>query len=170
MLCLPTIVVLTNIGVSEFVGKNHTATQSSFNEPCSPLGNSTGFDSGFKPVTAGDLIPQLFNITVSDTAPIWVRYTLILAISRQLTLSVPLQVYCRQSNPMSHCGAGMVFSVNAVETGANNFNNFQAKAMQQNGSTNSTTATQSGSALTQHPSVFVGLVSAFFTIFWASSF
>jgi hypothetical protein len=61
----------------EFLAKNHTATQSSFANPCRPLGDTTsttGFDSGFEPVTQGDLIPQLFNITVSDTAPIWVRH------------------------------------------------------------------------------------------------
>lgn len=70
---------------------------------------------------------------------------------------------------MSHCGAGMVFSVNAVESGANNFNNFQTKAMQQNGSSNSTTTTSTGSAAMQHPSVPFGLLSAFLAMIWASS-
>ncbi|PBK87554.1 Cupredoxin [Armillaria gallica] len=71
-----------------FMQKNHTATQSTLANPCSPIEN--GFDSGFVPVadttTSGFPVAEL---TISDTNPIW--------------------VYCRQAN---HCQQGMVFAVN----------------------------------------------------------
>ncbi|PAV23312.1 hypothetical protein PNOK_0038000 [Pyrrhoderma noxium] len=109
----------------QFAAKNHTATQSSFGNPCRPLGDTSttgqvGFDSGFMPVSAGSSNLPEFTITVNDTAPIW--------------------VYCRQTG---HCGQGMVFSVNAIESGQNNFAAFQARAKQINGTS---TSTSSGSA------------------------
>ncbi|KAI0637403.1 Cupredoxin [Trametes polyzona] len=103
----------------KFVTKNHTATQSSFANPCSPLSESStsgqaGFDSGFMPVPASATDFPSFQVTVNDTAPIW--------------------VYCKQTNPASHCAAGMVFSANAIESGPNNFGAFQAKAKASGGS------------------------------------
>ncbi|KAF9265697.1 hypothetical protein L218DRAFT_957323 [Marasmius fiardii PR-910] len=100
----------------EFHPKAHGVTQSSFSNPCSPLTN--GFASGLKPVADENADKPVFQITVNDTAPIW--------------------GYCPQTNPMSHCGAGMVFSINAVESGPNNFANFQALAKR--------TATTTGSS------------------------
>ncbi|CDO72374.1 hypothetical protein BN946_scf184977.g73 [Trametes cinnabarina] len=103
----------------EFHQKNHTATQSSFNEPCVHLqdanGNVIGFDSGFMPVADNATDFPVFNVTVKDTAPIW--------------------VYCRQHKPdgSSHCGAGMVFAVNAVENSPRNFSAFKALAEKING-------------------------------------
>ncbi|KAI0329849.1 hypothetical protein GY45DRAFT_1324449 [Cubamyces sp. BRFM 1775] len=96
-----------------FAAKNHTATQSSFADPCSPLSETStsgqiGFDSGFRPVIANSSDLPSFTVKINDTAPIW--------------------VYCKQTNPASHCAAGMVFSINAVESGPNNFAAFQAKA------------------------------------------
>ncbi|THH19492.1 hypothetical protein EUX98_g8768 [Antrodiella citrinella] len=96
-----------------FMQKNHTATQSSFASPCSSLTETStsgqvGFDSGFMPVAANATNLPTFTIQVNDTAPIW--------------------TYCRQTNPVSHCASGMVFSANAVESSANSFEAFQAKA------------------------------------------
>jgi len=94
----------------QFMQKNHTATQSSFATPCQPLGQSstsglTGFDSGFMPVAAGATTFPTYTIQVNSTTPIW--------------------VYCRQAN---HCPSGMVFAVNAVESGPNNFEAFVSNA------------------------------------------
>jgi len=114
----------------EFRPKNHTVTQSSFNDPCRPLADTsktgqTGFNSGFNFFVAPDATSfPVFTIKINDTAPIW--------------------GYCQQSQPSSHCGAGMVFSINAVESGANNFANFQALAKRINGTaTAPTTSTSS---------------------------
>ncbi|KIY69999.1 Cupredoxin [Cylindrobasidium torrendii FP15055 ss-10] len=96
----------------EFHTKNHTVTQSSFNDPCRMLSETsttgaTGFDSGFKPVT-GSTFPT-FVVQVNDTKPIW--------------------GYCRQAN---HCGQGMAFAINAPSTG-NTFSAFLANAKRLNG-------------------------------------
>ncbi|KAH8831504.1 Cupredoxin [Flagelloscypha sp. PMI_526] len=102
----------------EFHPKNHTVTQSSFSAPCVPLEVSTGtpgFKSGFKPVADGETNFPTFQITINDTAPIW--------------------FYCGQTQPVSHCGSGMVGSINAVESGPNNFAAFQALAKRINGTT-----------------------------------
>ncbi|KAF5345699.1 hypothetical protein D9758_013047 [Tetrapyrgos nigripes] len=107
--------ISTSLGdtvIFEFHQKNHTVTQSNFNTPCTP--KDGGFTSGFRFV-APDVTSNFptFQITINDTAPIW--------------------GYCQQTQPASHCGAGMVFSINAVETGANNFAAFQALAIAQAG-------------------------------------
>lgn len=96
-----------------FRQKNHTATQSSFASPCAPLTQSStsgqvGFDSGFMPVGTSDTVFPSFTVTVNDTSPIW--------------------AFCRQTNPVSHCASGMVFAANAVESGPNTFEAFEAKA------------------------------------------
>ncbi|KAH9948106.1 Cupredoxin [Amylocystis lapponica] len=111
-----------------FLQTNHTVTQSSFGSPCAPLSQTStsgqaGFDSGFMPVAANASAsaPPTYTIQVNDTAPIW--------------------AFCRQTSPKSHCGAGMVFSVNAGADGAGSFAAFQARAVQLNG-----TGAASGSA------------------------
>lgn len=76
--------------VFEFRQKNHTVTQSSFEDPCRRL--EGGFDSDFQFVATdatGDF--PTFNYTVLDTAPVF--------------------AYCRQRLPASHCGQKMVLSV-----------------------------------------------------------
>ncbi|KAJ7052519.1 hypothetical protein C8F01DRAFT_1261672 [Mycena amicta] len=50
-----------------------------------------------------------FTITINDTTPIW--------------------GYCGQQGPPVHCTSGMVFSINAVESGPNNFAAFKHLAM-----------------------------------------
>ncbi|RPD81853.1 hypothetical protein L226DRAFT_450467 [Lentinus tigrinus ALCF2SS1-7] len=114
----------------EFHQKNHTATQSSFAAPCVRLKDATtgsviGVDSGFMPVDANATEFPVWNVTVNDTAPLW--------------------FYCRQHKPdgSSHCGAGMVFAVNAVEDSPRNFSAFKALATTLNG-TNATGATTTG--------------------------
>lgn len=109
----------------EFNQVNHTVTQSSFNTPCRALSltsttGAVGFDSGFNPVASGATTFPTYTITVNNTSPIW--------------------AYCRQAN---HCGQGMVFSINSVESGSNNFAAFQALAKQQNGTSSSTTSNTS---------------------------
>lgn len=106
---------------TEFAAKNHTATQSSFANPClAGLGAGVaGFDSGFQPVANGSLTFPTFNITVKDTNPIW--------------------AYCRQKVPISHCAAGMVFSANAPAVG-NTFDQFKANAIKSNGTSTLTGA------------------------------
>jgi len=106
--------------VFEFQTKNHTATQSSFADPCKKLNNATtgqvGFDSGFMPVAAGSTSFPTWNVTVNDTSPTW--------------------VYCKQTTPSSHCGAGMVLAINSDESSARSSSAFAALAKQINGTAN----------------------------------
>ncbi|ETW87309.1 hypothetical protein HETIRDRAFT_239588, partial [Heterobasidion irregulare TC 32-1] len=111
--------------VFEFHQKNHTATQSTFDAPCKKMDG--GFDSAFDFAVAANASSfPTFNVTVNDTAPIW--------------------VYCRQTNPADHCGAGMVFAVNSVESSQRNFAAFQALAEKLNGTSSSGTGSSSASA------------------------
>ncbi|KAJ7702267.1 Cupredoxin [Mycena rosella] len=110
-----------------FHEKNHTVTQSSFQNPCTPLSLTSttgqpGLNSGFMPVAANATLNPTFTIQINDTLPQW--------------------FFCSQSG---HCGSGMVFSVNAVETGPNNFAAFKAKAIQLNGTAASAPAPASAS-------------------------
>jgi len=113
----------------QFHPKNHTVTQSNFLNPCENLQKSTGvtgFDSGFNfAVTSNATTFPTFSIKVNDTAPIW--------------------GYCRQTG---HCSQGMVFAINAVESGPNNFEAFTALALAtaSNSSTNSSTTGTSSTA------------------------
>jgi len=104
-----------DVVVFEFHQKNHTVTQSSFADPCRPLNANgvTGFDSGFFPVADNATTFPTWNLTVNDTAPIW--------------------AYCRQTVPASHCGSGMVFAINAVESSDRNFTAYKNVAEALNG-------------------------------------
>jgi len=69
-----------------FKAKHHTATQSSFSSPCTPLAG--GFDSGFVPVPDDSPgVVGTYNVTSAD--PVW--------------------VFCKQGQ---HCRNAMVFAVN----------------------------------------------------------
>jgi len=114
-----------------FYAKNHTVTQSSFAQPCSPLSTTSqtgqvGFDSGFQFVAAGTAQAQLptYEITVNSTDPIW--------------------AYCKQAN---HCGSGMVFAANVDNSSTRNFAAFAsiAKNINGTGSANSTTGSNASS-------------------------
>ncbi|KDQ63605.1 hypothetical protein JAAARDRAFT_29626 [Jaapia argillacea MUCL 33604] len=122
-----------DVVVFEFHQKNHTVTQSSFADPCRPLTNATtnvadGFDSGFFPVSDNTTEFPTWNFTVTDTAPVW--------------------AYCRQKTPSSHCGAGMVFAINAVESSPRNFSAFLSLAEQLNGTAAAANAPSSAAAPT----------------------
>jgi len=79
----------------QFMGGNHTATTSTFDQPCQPASmfnpNVTGFHSGFIPAAASAAMGQIatYTIMVNDTKPIW--------------------VYCSQGK---HCEMGMVMVIN----------------------------------------------------------
>jgi len=112
----------------EFHPKNHTVTQSNFLKPCQPLADTSttgqvGFASGFEPVSANATTFPTFEIQINDTAPIW--------------------GYCGQ---VGHCGEGMVFSINAVADGPNNFTAFQTLAKEINGSSTSSSTSTSAAA------------------------
>lgn len=78
----------------QFHAGNHTVTQSTFDQPCQPIGmhsNITGFHSGFLPAAASastGMMPT-FTITINDTKPLW--------------------LYCAQGK---HCENGMVMVIN----------------------------------------------------------
>jgi plastocyanin len=128
----------------EFHQKNHTVTASSFDAPCRDLASSTGqigFDSAFQPVTDGAATFPTYTVQVNDTKPIW--------------------AFCKQGN---HCGQGMVFAANAVESGPKNFAAFQSLAKQLNGTGSSTqTPPYGGDArsviASVYPSVAIAAVS-----------
>lgn len=88
-----------------FNPKNHTVTQSSFENPCS--GIDGGFRTGFVPVPAGtNPLPTKDFVVPHGDKPLW--------------------FYCGQVN---HCSQGMVFSINAPHPPAHNsFEEFQRKA------------------------------------------
>jgi len=108
----------------QFQQKNHTVTQSTFANPCKSMASTstsgqTGFDSGFKPVADGATTFPTYTIQVNDTQPIW--------------------AFCAQAN---HCTSGMVFAVNTVESGPNNFDAYKNKAT----GASSSAATPSGTS------------------------
>jgi len=111
----------------QFQTKNHTATQSSFAQPCIPLADSSssgqvGFDTGFMPVSANATEFPTYTITINNTAPLW--------------------AFCRQTG---HCGAGMVFSANAPSSG-NTFATFKNNAIEQNGTASAAKSASSAGA------------------------
>jgi plastocyanin len=79
----------------QFVAGNHTVTQSTFDQPCSPIStimsNVTGFHSGYQPAAASQqsgMIPT-YTVMINDSKPIW--------------------LYCAQGK---HCQNGMVMVIN----------------------------------------------------------
>jgi len=125
--------ITANVGDTitfEFRAKNHTVTASSFAAPCVPLSQAssaeTFFDSGYQPVAAGATTFPTYTVTVKDAKPIW--------------------AFCAQGN---HCGAGMVFSANADETGARGFKAFQDLAKELNGTGADAPAAPANGALQQ---------------------
>ncbi|KAK1231103.1 hypothetical protein PQX77_005792 [Marasmius sp. AFHP31] len=84
-----------------FQAKNHSAVQSTFNDPCTS--KDGGLNSGFQFIEGE---PKTWEVTVNGTDPMW--------------------FYCSQTEGTDHCKAGMVFAVNPTET--NTFEAFQNKA------------------------------------------
>lgn len=98
------------------------------------------------------MVSSFHSMPVADNATTFPTYTI------QINDTNPIWAYCRQA---THCGQGMVFSVNAVEAGPNNFEAFQAKAIQLNGtSTTSSTATSSSSTSTSSSNAALGVTVA----------
>jgi plastocyanin len=76
----------------QFYPKNHTVTQSTFDNPCQPVAlnsNVTGINSGFLPVAADATMAPIYTIQINNTTPIW--------------------LYCAQAK---HCESGMVMVIN----------------------------------------------------------
>lgn len=71
----------------DFLEKNHTVTQSTFDTPC--IFNPAGVKSGFRPNPENIPGKETFTFNVTDTKPKW--------------------FYCAQAK---HCQAGMVFAIN----------------------------------------------------------
>ncbi|KAH7360049.1 hypothetical protein BKA66DRAFT_426385 [Pyrenochaeta sp. MPI-SDFR-AT-0127] len=94
-----------------FMQKNHTATQSTFADPCRK--KEGGLDSGFMPNPEGKA-GVTWNMTVETTEALW--------------------FYCKQQNGI-HCGKGMVFSINAATAGDKTMANFKQLAISTNGTT-----------------------------------
>jgi plastocyanin len=92
-----------------FMQKNHTATQSTFAEPCKK--KEGGMDSGFMPNPDGKA-GVTWNMTVETEEALW--------------------FYCKQQNGI-HCGKGMVFSINAATTGDKTMADFKNLAIGKNG-------------------------------------
>jgi len=103
----------------QFMQKNHTATQSTFAEPCKAMAG--GMDSGFMPNPDGKA-GVTWNMTVSTTDPLW--------------------FYCKQAQG-EHCGKGMVFSINAKVAGDKTMAQFKQLAIKTNGTTLKEAAIQS---------------------------
>ncbi|KAF2010516.1 hypothetical protein BU24DRAFT_320898, partial [Aaosphaeria arxii CBS 175.79] len=74
-----------------FLGRNHTLTQSSFEHPCR---NASLFDTGY----------EQFNPKNTSGA---------FVIDYLVETKEPQWFFCAQSSPTSHCHAGMVFSLNS---------------------------------------------------------
>jgi len=95
----------------QFQSKNHTVTQSTFDQPC--VKKADGVDSGFLPVAPNATQFSEWSFTiVNETAPMW--------------------FYCAQGQ---HCKGGMVFALNP--TAERTFDAFKATAM---GSSTNTSA------------------------------
>ncbi|CAE6373571.1 unnamed protein product [Rhizoctonia solani] len=86
----------------EFQPKNHTVTESSFNQPCNRIDG--GFRTGFVPVSPDTKHFPTKVFKVTDKKPHW--------------------FYCGQTD---HCPAGMVFAVNPPHKG-NTFHMFKEAA------------------------------------------
>ncbi|TFY58579.1 hypothetical protein EVJ58_g6328 [Rhodofomes roseus] len=124
-----------------FMHANHTATQSSFSDPCTSLTETStsgqiGFDSGFMPVANGTSDYPTYTVEVNNTDPMW--------------------VYCKQTNPQDHCAAGMVFSLNAVASGLEDYSAFVDAAKQSN-ATSATSHSGSSRSITSARNAGVAL-------------
>lgn len=96
----------------QFHAGNHTVTQSTFPQPCQPVGmnsNVTGFHSGFMPVAASasqGMLPT-YTIRINDTRPLW--------------------IYCATG---PHCQRGMVMVLNEPNDGVRTLAAYKAAAAQ----------------------------------------
>ncbi|OBT40801.1 hypothetical protein VE00_08924 [Pseudogymnoascus sp. WSF 3629] len=82
----------------------HSVNQSTFESPCAPLANGTGFWSGAF-TTASGQNANVFTLTVNDTNPIW--------------------FFC--ATP-SHCETGMAGVINPSSNGSESLDQYKANA------------------------------------------
>jgi plastocyanin len=126
-----------------FNPSNHSATQSTFANPCRPMAN--GSDSGFMPANGANA-DQAPNVTVliNSTDPVWFfcRQTGYASIP---VFGFPFRRFCLLCLPptCSHCLQGMVFAVNP--TANMTFDAFQAAARASNSGSGPSTSGSSGS-------------------------
>ncbi|KAG8773169.1 hypothetical protein FRC15_002226 [Serendipita sp. 397] len=121
-----------------FQQKNHSVVQTSFNQVCSPL-----LSDQSKPVFATQFHPVANDQTTDFPTEV---YTVTDA-------SKPLWFYCSQK---SHCGKGMIFSINCPTTGDNSLDAFRNRALaigQQEAAASSSAAAWSA---TMTPDVYAG--------------
>lgn len=98
-----------NIGdriLFDFRSVNHTLTQSSLENPCSPIHQ---FDTGLGQFNPGGRNDLSVILTVNTPSPRW--------------------YFCQQSSPSSHCHAGMIFAINPGEK----MNGFRQNAKKERG-------------------------------------
>jgi hypothetical protein len=97
----------------QFMGGNHTVTQSTFDNPCIPISmvntSVVGFHSGFFPTqqAAGQSMVLAWNLLINDTRPMW--------------------LYCAQGR---HCqsGMGMVINENPAANQSRTLTNYLSLA------------------------------------------
>ncbi|CAN8104255.1 unnamed protein product [Discula destructiva] len=104
--------VVANVGDVvewQFLPKNHSVAQSSFAVPCIPDADvPVSFFSGFQPTAAGEIqAPNVFQIVVEDTNPIW--------------------YYCAQTTG-GHCQKGMAGVINQNFNSPNTLTAYKNKA------------------------------------------
>jgi len=135
----------------EFHDKNHTVTQSTFADPCTPFKNATtgeaGLNSGYQAVAAGATQFPVWTIQIADATPLW--------------------MFCLQGK---HCANGMVFSINANESSDKSYAAYKARAQAtltqtntSSGAAPSSTSAPNGASrvvLTSVPLALVGLAAA----------
>ncbi|CAG7845996.1 SubName: Full=Uncharacterized protein {ECO:0000313/EMBL:CCA69287.1} [Serendipita indica DSM 11827] len=93
-----------------FAQRNHSVVETSFNSVCQPLLNEQHvptFSTQFHPVANDETNFPTEVYTVTDA-------------------SKPLWFYCSQK---SHCGKGMIFSINCPTTGENTLDAFRQRAL-----------------------------------------
>ena len=73
----------------KFLKLNHTLTESSLEEPFTPV---RGFNTGFHNFNPMNATNKITSFRLQDTSPKW--------------------FFCQQTTKSSHCNAGMVFSIN----------------------------------------------------------
>ncbi|KAF7365151.1 hypothetical protein MVEN_00386500 [Mycena venus] len=99
---------LGDIVAFQFQNNNHSVTRSSFANPCQKVEGSF-FDSSFYPTSPNVTVFPRWLIVIHTLDPLW--------------------FFCAQTDPVSHCQQGMVFSINARENETKNFAAFQTRAM-----------------------------------------
>ncbi|KAF2812819.1 uncharacterized protein BDZ99DRAFT_353451, partial [Mytilinidion resinicola] len=73
----------------KFLKLNHTLSQSSLEDPCTP---NNVFDTGFIHFNPQNRTDYALDFLIQNSNPQW--------------------FFCRQEIPLSHCHAGMVFAIN----------------------------------------------------------